>query len=170
MANIVIRREACLDAAGRPEFMRGTLYAAENQAHRFVISAVRDGQAVALGGEVTALFGRPDQETVYMTGEIEGGCACVTLPQSCYIHTGRFQLTVFVAESGVKTAVYCLAGDVRMTSTQAISDPGHVIPDIGDIAVEYAAMKAPVVHSPTLEDIYAADAESRRRVLEYFKL
>ena len=37
-------------------------------------------------------------------------------------------------------------------------------------SVEYAAMKAPVVHSPTLEDIYAADAESRRRVLEYFKL
>ena len=79
---ITIRRTACLDAPGRPEFLTGTLYATENKAHRVVITALRGGAPEALTGSVTAYFIRPDQATVFLTGGIEDGAAVVDLAQS----------------------------------------------------------------------------------------
>lgn len=144
MAHIIITRRAQLSTAVNTESLPGLLYAGENDAHVFIISAVRGDTPVTLAGAVTALFIRPDESTVALSGEIVNGCASVTLPQSCYTQTGRFQLTVFVTENDVKTAVYCLTGNVKKTSTETIIDPGHVVPDISDIIAEYATMQQAV--------------------------
>ena len=144
MAHIIITRRAQLSTAVNTESLPGLLYAGENDAHVFIISAVRGDTPVTLAGAVTALFMRPDESTVALSGEIVNGCASVTLPQSCYTQTGRFQLTVFVTENGVKTAVYCLSGNVKKTTTETIIDPGHVVPDVDDIIAEYATMQQAV--------------------------
>ena len=144
MAYIIIPCKAQLCGALVMENMAGLLYAGEQDAHVFVIGAARGDLPVTLTGAVTAYFIRPDDSTVVITGEISHGRATVTLPQSCYAQTGRFQLTVFVTEDGVKTAIYCACGNVRQTTTTAIVDPAHVVPDINDIIAEYATMQQAV--------------------------
>ena len=144
MANIIISRTANLDRPGNTEFLSGTLFADENLAHTFAISATRNGAEVALSGVVTACFIRPDGGTVELNGTIEDGKACVTLAESCYVVTGRFKLTVFVSVDGAKTAVYCAAGNVVETTTNTIIDPGSVVPSVDDIIAEYGTMQQAV--------------------------
>lgn len=152
MANIRIERTVSLDEANRPEFLKGTLYATENQAHTFVIHCTQAGEDVTLSGTVTANFIRPDNETVVMSGSIVDGAAEVDLAQSCYTQTGRFVFTIFVTLDEVKTAVYSLTGNVKQTTTDTIVDPGNVIPDIADIVAEYAAMQQAVTDANTAAD------------------
>lgn len=143
MAIIDIKRTVSLDGAIMPVALEGTLYGGENQAHRFIINATKDGAALNLTGSVTASFLRKaDDAEVPLTGEIIGGGAAVTLVQSCYTQPGRFELTIFLTQNGSKTALYSCNGNVRNTSASEIVDPGHVVPDITDIIAEYARMQA----------------------------
>lgn len=145
MANFIISRTVDLGRAGNnTEFLSGSLFADENLAHTFAISATRNGSAIALSGVVTACFIRPDGGTVELDGTIEDGKACVTLAESCYVVTGRFKLTIFVSVDGAKTAVYCAAGNVVETTTNTIIDPGSVVPSVDDIIAEYGTMQQAV--------------------------
>ena len=145
MANFIISRTVDLGRAGNnTEFLSGSLFADENLAHTFAISATRNGSAIALSGVVTACFIRPDGGTVELDGTIEDGKACVTLAESCYVVTGRFKLTIFVSADGAKTAVYCAAGNVVETTTNTIIDPGSVVPSVDDIIAEYGTMQQAV--------------------------
>lgn len=141
MSLILIERIANLNGPIIPDTLNGVLNGSEIDAHKFVITATRDGAQVALTGAVTASFLRADGAEVVLTGEIESGAATVTLAQSCYAVPGRFDLTVFVTADGVKTGVYACTGGVRNTTSGTIIDPGQVVPDVDDIVAQYDEMQ-----------------------------
>lgn len=145
MAIYTIRRGVDLDAPIVPEGLRGDLYVTENSAHRFIVTATRGGEPVALDGQVVATFIRADGGTEEITGGIDNGAAVVTLPQSCYAVPGRFALTIFNAGAdGSTTAVYACVGNVINTTTDTIIDPGSVVPTMTDITAAYNAAQAAV--------------------------
>lgn len=145
MAIYTIRRWVDLDAPIVPEGLRGDLFATEDSAHKFIISATRGGEVVTLDGQVVATFIRADGGTVELAGGLESGAAAVTLEAACYAVPGRFALTMYNAgEDGSKTAVYACVGNVINSTTDTIIDPGTVVPDVSDIVAEYAAMQAAV--------------------------
>lgn len=141
MSLIIVERTANLNGPIIPDALAGVLNGSEIDAHKFVITATRDGATVALTGTVTASFLRADGAEVVLTGEIEDGAATVTLAQSCYAVPGRFALTVFVTADGVKTGVYACMGGVRNTTSGTIIDPGQVVPSLDDIIAEYSNMQ-----------------------------
>lgn len=150
MADSIILTHVCnLDKAQTGETLRGALYATENQAHTFVITGQRGGVAVAFAGSVTGVFMRADGGSVELTGGIEDGAAVITLAQSCYTVEGRFTLTVFNVDNGIKTTIYRLTGQVARTTTNTIIDPGNVIPDVDAIIAEYAKMEQTVADAET---------------------
>lgn len=155
MAVITIERTVDLDRLGRPEQAQGTLYVQEDQAHKFVISAKSKGETTALTGTVSASFVRPDQQTVALVGEIEDGCAAVTLSIACYAVTGRFSLTVFVTAGGATLAVYSLTGNVKATGTGAVVNPETLIPTIiGEANLETRGAAAIYVGDYLCEENY----------------
>lgn len=133
MSLILIERIANLNGPIIPDTLNGVLNGSEIDAHKFIITATRDGAQVALTGTVTASFLRADGAEVVLTGEIENGAATVTLAQSCYAVPGRFDLTIFVTADGVKTGVYACTGGVRNTTSGTIVDPGQIVPSVDDI-------------------------------------
>ena len=133
MSLILIERIANLNGPIIPDTLNGVLNGSEIDAHKFIITATRDGATVALTGAVTASFLRADGAEVVLTGEIENGAATVTLAQSCYAVPGRFDLTIFVTADGVKTGVYACTGGVRNTTSGTIIDPGEIVPSVDDI-------------------------------------
>lgn len=133
MSLILIERITNLNGPIIPDTLNGVLNGSEIDAHKFVITATRDGAAVALTGTVTASFLRADGAEVVLTGEIENSAATVTLAQSCYAVPGRFDLTIFVTADGVKTGVYACTGGVRNTTSGTIVDPGQIVPSVDDI-------------------------------------
>lgn len=133
MSLILIERIANLNGPIIPDTLNGVLNGSEIDAHKFIITAMRDGATVALTGTVTASFLRADGAEVVLTGEIENGAATVTLAKSCYAVPGRFDLTIFVTADGVKTGVYACTGGVRNTTSGTIIDPGQIVPSVDDI-------------------------------------
>lgn len=133
MSLILIERNANLNGPIIPDTLNGVLNGSEIDAHKFIVTATRDGAQIALTGTVTASFLRADGAEVVLTGEIKGGAATVTLAQSCYAVPGRFDLTIFVTADGVKTGVYACTGGVRNTTSGTIIDPGQIVPNVDDI-------------------------------------
>jgi len=131
---IEIERTVSLDGPILPEALPGTFYQSEREAHKFVISATRGRQPVALTGAVTGrCIRRADGGTVELQGEIVDGSAVLALEQACYAQPGWIALTIYVTDGDVKTAVYSAVTTVTLTTTETIIDPGHVVPDVDDV-------------------------------------
>lgn len=144
MSLITIERTANLNGPIIPDTIAGVLNGGESDAHKFAITATRDGAQVALTGDVTASFLRADGAEVALAGQIEDGAATVTLAQSCYAVPGRFDLTIFVSAGGVTTGVYACTGGVRNTTAGTIVDPGQVVPSLAEIQALAASMRGTV--------------------------
>ena len=148
MANNIIKRVWNQNRIVHIDDLRGMLFQAESGGHTFQISGIDDaGNVIALSGSVAGVFMRPDNTDVAITGSASGGVVSVTLPAECYSVPGRFGLTVFVTDSGQKTAVYAAIGTVSRTSSGTVS-PGTTA-DVVDLINQINAAVATIPASWT---------------------
>ena len=145
MAVIPMERTVSLDEPIKVEKLTGTLFTAENNAHKFIISVTRGGEAEPVTGTVTARFKRQDGSAVFITGGVEDGAACVVLTADCYNQPGGFQLTVFTTEGGSTLAIYSAVGVVTSTVDGDLIDGGNTIPRSVDEVAAYLEQYAPRV-------------------------
>lgn len=145
MAVIPMERTVSLDEPIKVEKLTGTLFTAESNAHKFIISVTRGGDPEAVTGTVTARFKRQDGSAVFITGGIEDGAACVVLTADCYNQPGGFQLTVFTTEGGSTLAIYSAVGVVTSTVDGDLIDGGNTIPRSVDEVAAYLEQYAPRV-------------------------
>lgn len=145
MAVIPIERTVSLDEPIKVEKLTGTLFTAESNAHKFIISVTRGGDPEAVTGTVTARFKRQDGSAIFITGGIEDGAACVVLTADCYNQPGSFQLTVFTTEGGSTLAIYSAGGVVTSTVDGDLIDGGNTIPRSVDEVAAYLEQYAPRV-------------------------
>lgn len=127
MAVNVIKRSWHSDELVKPEMLTGMTFQSESGGHRFDITGYdAQGGVIAFSGSVTAVFLRPDNTDVALTGSLSGGVAQVTLSNECYQIPGRFGLAIFVKQDNTSTVVYDCIGTVARTSS------GVVSPSIGN--------------------------------------
>lgn len=124
----------------------GAIYKGERNAHKFVITVTRNGEAVALTGSVTGKVLRADNVAVALIGSIEDGKATVTLTDECYAVPGRFKLSIFVTDAGETetVCVYAAVGTTDRTESSTIIDGGEIIPSITDLIAEIEAAVATI--------------------------
>lgn len=124
--------------------LRHALSSGDERGDRFEVTVTRGGQPVALdGASVQAYFLRAsDGGTVALTGSAEGNVAVLELPEACYAVPGRFTLTVKVSVGDARHAVYVAEGAVLRASTEEIIDPGHSVPDLGELLARIAQLEA----------------------------
>lgn len=124
--------------------LRHALSSGDERGDRFEVTVTRGGQPVALdGASVQAYFLRAsDGGTVALTGSAEGNVAVLELPEACYAVPGRFTLTVKVSVGDTRHAVYVAEGAVLRASTEEIIDPGHSVPDLGELLARIAQLEA----------------------------
>lgn len=119
-----------------------TLATGDKLANRIGVRVRRRGQPVDLTGHaVTGYFIRPDLQTVVMDGATDGDLAYVDIPQACLTERGAFSLAIKIAGDGVTQTVRVLDGSLILTQTDALLDPGNVIPTLDDIFAQIAAME-----------------------------
>lgn len=135
MAEIrIINQTVDLDGLLIPALIPGTLCGGEALAHKFVISATRNGTPVALSGTVSGVCLRfADNASVALTGTIESGKAAVTLPATCYALDGRVRITIFVTADGATVASWSCDTHVRLSETDQAVDPGTIIPSVSSL-------------------------------------
>lgn len=132
------------------DFLRHTIGEGDALANRFGVKVFRNGEPVQLSGTCNGYFIRADGETVPVTnGVINGNVAYVTLTEECYAVKGIFSLAIKIASGGETVTMRIVDGMVSRTSTDAIVDPGTMLPSIEDLiaAIENAAESVPADYS-----------------------
>lgn len=114
----------------------------DNLAHTWRVRVFDGGRAVALtGATVTGYFVRTDGNTVAVQGSVEGSTAIVTLAQACYAFEGDLKGVMRLTLGGKTVTLSVLTLMVRKVLTDAIIDPGNVIPSLEDLLAQIEAME-----------------------------
>lgn len=131
-------------------FLQHSIGEGDETANRFGVRAFRNGEPVNLSGSCMGLFIRADGATVTIAdGVISGNTAYVTLPAACYAVEGNFSLAIKTTATGNVLTLRIVDGVVSRTSTNAVVDPGTIIPSIEDLiaAIEAAVESIPSDYS-----------------------
>ena len=122
----------------------------DNLAHTWRVRVFDGGEAVALtGATVTGYFVRTDGNTVAVQGSAEGNTAAVTLAQACYAFEGDLKGVMRLTLGGKTVTLSVLTLMVRKVLTDAIIDPGNVIPSLEDLLAQIEAMETATAAADT---------------------
>lgn len=135
----IIRKTVDMTKIQKVDRLDGPLYQLEESGHTFVITI--NGAEGELSGTVSARFLRPDEVTEYFTGTLSGNVVSITLPQQCYLVSGRFGMVVFITGNEVSSAIYAVSGNVYRSTSDAVSDPTGVIPSLDDLIARFDDMQ-----------------------------
>ena len=122
----------------------------DKKAHTIRLYVYSYGVPVSMDGvTVSAYFLRNDGETVLVSGTASDNEVVVTLAQECYAYEGDLTASVKVT-SGETTLTLCvMVLKIRKASSDAIVDPGTVIPGIDDVLAKMDEMDAAVKAAQT---------------------
>jgi hypothetical protein len=123
--------------------LSGVAFTADVLAATFMVDVLESGEAVSLtGATVTGYAIRADGATVLLTGSASGNRASITLDASCYIVQGALDIVIKVTSGGATVTVGAWRAYVQRSTTDAIVDPGHVIPSIEELLEKIDEMEA----------------------------
>lgn len=117
----------------------------DDHANRFGAVLNRAGKLVEIADVAVSVLGyfiRPDGETVVCNGAKDGNTVYVDLPAACYTKGGSFSLAIKVSSTEVTQTVRVIDGQIRLTQTETLIDPGEVIPSLEDLMAHIAEMEA----------------------------
>lgn len=124
-------------------------------ADKFGVKLFKDGEPISLESyEVIGYFIRQDKATVLINGATYENTAFVTLPQECYAEEGNFSLAIKLIGGGITATMRIVDGSVVNTATNAVVDPGEILPDIEELmaAVERAEAAIEIIEGFTITE------------------
>lgn len=117
----------------------GQLFAEnDSKAHEFSISLTSSSGPVDLSGSTIAgyFIRAKDKHTIRAEGSASGNTASLTLPFECYAREGYFSLIIKAESEGHAKAIYWADGYITRSTTDAIIDPGNVIPSLSELLAQ----------------------------------
>jgi len=148
-------RRVDLETGEPAAFSVRQLYYADKNANRIGAMVYANGEPVALTGTCSGTAIRADGTTVPMTGAISGNTAYVDLIQDCYAVEGEIRIFVKITSGNVTATLAAAVGTVRLTETNAVIDPGEIIPSVSALisAIDDAIASIPADYSDLLAAI-----------------
>lgn len=155
MAQFVNMRKVDL-ATGEPAVIAlRQLYYADKEANRIGAIVMMNGEPFPLSGTCSGTAIRADGTTVPMTGTVEDNQSYITLIPDCYAVEGDIQIFVKLTTGDVTATLAAAVGTVRLTETNAVIDPGEIIPSVSALitAINDAVESIPADYSALLAAI-----------------
>ena len=148
-------RRVDLETGEPAAFSVRQLYYADKNANRIGAMVYANGDPIALTGTCSGTAIRADGTTVPMTGAISGTMAYVDLIQDCYAIEGEIRIFVKITSGNVTETLAAAVGTVRLTETNAVIDPGTIIPSVSALisAIDDAIASIPTDYSALLAAI-----------------
>ena len=145
MAQIETWLDCDLDKLVEVKKLPGNLFTSDNSANKIGLRVNKGGQDVTLSGGCTGYVIRQDGYTVSLTGTVSGNTAYIVLTTSCYVVPGQISIVI----KNDTTTIGACCGVVTRTTTDAIVDPGHVIPSLEELLAQIAACEAATTAATT---------------------
>lgn len=142
----------------KPEYLPNVLIeVGDVLSHRWDVTVYEHGEAVDLtDATVIGYFIRSDGYTVPVTGSVSGNVATVLTAASCCAVKGDMACVMKLTKNGVTLTLDACVLTVRGDLTDAIVDPGHVVPSLQELLAKIADCEA------AAEEAREAAAESYR--------
>ena len=118
------------------QYLNGNVFSMDNNANTLNVFVTEDGQPVTLTGSISADVVRADGGTVTVTGSSSGNQATVVLPQACYAVPGVISITIKNTVDSDVTTLCAVVANVYQSSTDAVVDPGTIIPSVQALITE----------------------------------
>ena len=146
--------------------LSGNLFSADNGGNKITVEVMNNGEAAEITGNVTGYVIRPDNQTVVIEGTLSGNKASIVLPASAYVVVGQVSIVV---KLGTTTIGAC-TGYVYRTTTDAIVDPGSVVPSLAELLQKIAdceaATEAAIAAAAAVASV-ATTTETQAVITEY---
>ena len=155
MAQFVNMRKVDLLNGEPAVFSLRQLYYADQEANKIGAIVFMGGEPYALAGTCTGTAIRADGTTVPMQGTVDGNQAYITLIPDCYAIEGNIQIFVKITIGDVVATLAAAVGTVRLTETNAVIDPGEIIPSVSALitSINDAIASIPADYSDLLAAI-----------------
>ncbi|MEG0125427.1 MAG: hypothetical protein RR816_05030, partial [Clostridia bacterium] len=158
---IPMRYTVDLDKPTRELRLDAPLVKGDKAAHVLIVTVERGGAAFMLAGVSCIGYAvLANRQTVVIQGTAAGNEARVLLPAACYSVPGRISLLVQLAVEGEQLTPLCLSGNVCAGATEAVIDPGAIVPNLGELLAMVAEVKAAIGRADTAAG--GADAAAGR--------
>lgn len=125
-------------------YIDGNVFSQDNNGNVIGVNVYDNGEAAALAGTVAASIIRADGVTVAATGTLSGNKVSVVLPQTAYAVPGVLSIVLKITSGSDVTTLCAVIGNVYMSSTDSIVDPGTIIPSIDTLIAEINAAVASI--------------------------
>lgn len=123
----------------RPQALTGTVFAQDSMANLIGVEVLDGGNRAYMAGSVAGKVIRADGATVAVAGSLSDNRAWIVLPAAAYAAPGQIIITISLTTGDTTTTLGACAGYVVRTSTDAIVDPGTIIPSIDALIAEIDA-------------------------------
>ena len=123
-------------------FLHGNLFSQDNDGNTINVHVMDNGEPATIGGTVSANVIRADGNTVAVSGSMSGNQCSIVLPQACYAVPGVLSIIIKLTSGTTVTTVGAVVGNVYRSSTDAIVDPGTIIPSVETLVAEIEAAVA----------------------------
>lgn len=132
------------------QYLNGTMFSQDNAANLVGVEVFDDGEPATLGGSVSANVVRSDGGTVAVSGgTLSGNKVSVILPQAAYAIPGAISIIIKLTTGGTVTTLGAIVVTVYRSSTDAVVDPGTIIPSVQNLIsqIETAVASIPADYS-----------------------
>lgn len=144
MARIETWFDQDLKKAVKVHYLDGNVFSQDNNGNTIGIEVFDDGEPADLSGTVAASIIRADGTTVAAAGSLSGNKVSVTLPQAAYAVPGVLSVVIKLTSGSNVTTIGAVVGNVYMSTTDSVIDPGTIIPSIDTLIAEIEAAVASI--------------------------
>ena len=136
MAQFVNLYKVVLNNGSVPVVSLKQIHYGDAYANRIGAIVYIDGQPAQLSGTCSGMAILDDGTTVPMTGTVSGNTAYVDLDPACYSVEGSIRVFVKLTTGDVTCTLLAAVGNVVLTETGVIIDPGTIIPSVSALIAE----------------------------------
>ena len=124
--------------------MDGNVFSQDNLGNLIGVHVFDDGEPAVLSGTVSGNVIRADGGTVAVSGTLNRNDCYIILPAAAYAIPGPISIIVKLSGGGSDTTLCAVVANVYQSSTDAVIDPGTIIPSISALIAEIAAAVATI--------------------------
>lgn len=131
------------------QYLDGNVFSQDNLGNLIGVNVFDGGAPASISGTVSANIIRADGVTVPVTGSLSGNTCYIILPSAAYAVPGPISIIIKLTGNGSTTTICAIVANVYQSSTDAVVDPGTILPSIDALinVIETTAATIPADYS-----------------------
>ena len=126
------------------QYLDGNVFSQDNLGNLIGVNVFDGGAPASISGTVSANVIRADGATVSVAGSLSGNTCYIILPSTAYAVPGPISIIIKLTGGGSTTTLCAIVANVYQSSTDAVVDPGTILPSIQQLESQINSLVASI--------------------------